>query len=104
MRFLRFSQDIQVADVEFPFAFLNFATNVLGTIGTFVFITIATPLLAFALPILAVLGFYALRFYLMTSKVCTSSATVWLISHEIFSNSADLNSRRSLLFVVLGPV
>ncbi|KAJ6465983.1 P-loop containing nucleoside triphosphate hydrolase protein [Mycena vulgaris] len=64
----RFSQDIQVADREFPFAFINFAINVLGTIGTFVFITLATPLLAFALPILGVLGFYGLRFYLITSK------------------------------------
>ncbi|KAJ7139196.1 P-loop containing nucleoside triphosphate hydrolase protein [Mycena epipterygia] len=64
----RFSQDMQVADREFPFAFLNFAINVLGTIGTFVFITLATPLLAFALPILGVLGFYGLRFYLVTSK------------------------------------
>ncbi|KAJ6486599.1 P-loop containing nucleoside triphosphate hydrolase protein [Mycena vulgaris] len=64
----RFSQDIQVADREFPFAFVNFSINVLGTIGTFVFITLATPPLAFALPILAVLGVYALRFYLVTSK------------------------------------
>ncbi|KAJ7454282.1 P-loop containing nucleoside triphosphate hydrolase protein [Mycena galericulata] len=64
----RFSQDIQVADREFPFAFINFAINVLGTIGTFVFIALATPLLAFALPVLGVLGFYALRFYLVTSK------------------------------------
>ncbi|KAJ7653017.1 P-loop containing nucleoside triphosphate hydrolase protein [Mycena rosella] len=64
----RFSQDIQVADREFPFAFINFAINVLGTIGTFVFITLATPLLAFAVPILAVVGFYSLRFYLVTSK------------------------------------
>ncbi|KAJ7664769.1 P-loop containing nucleoside triphosphate hydrolase protein [Mycena rosella] len=64
----RFSQDIQVADLEFPFAFTNFAINVLGTIGTFVFITLATPLLAFAVPTLAVVGFYSLRFYLVTSK------------------------------------
>ncbi|KAJ6596244.1 P-loop containing nucleoside triphosphate hydrolase protein [Mycena vulgaris] len=64
----RFSQDVQVADREFPFAFINFAVNILATIGTFVFITLATPLLAFALPILAVLGFYGLRFYLITSK------------------------------------
>ncbi|KAJ7764164.1 P-loop containing nucleoside triphosphate hydrolase protein [Mycena maculata] len=64
----RFSQDIQVADREFPFAFMNFAINVLGMIGTFVFITMATPLLAFALPILGVLGFYGVRFYLKTSK------------------------------------
>ncbi|KAJ7751884.1 P-loop containing nucleoside triphosphate hydrolase protein [Mycena maculata] len=64
----RFSQDIQVADSEFPFAFLNFATNFLGTLGTFVFITLAAPPLAFALPVLGVLGFCAVRFYLMTSK------------------------------------
>ncbi|KAF7360909.1 hypothetical protein MSAN_01120800 [Mycena sanguinolenta] len=64
----RFSQDIQVADQEFPFAFMNFSLNVLGTIGTFVFIIIATPLLAFALPFLVVFGAYFLRFYLATSK------------------------------------
>ncbi|KAJ7653006.1 P-loop containing nucleoside triphosphate hydrolase protein [Mycena rosella] len=65
----RFSQDIQIADQEFPFAFINFAIDALGTIGTFVFITLAMPLLAFAVPILAVVGFYSLRFYLVTSKV-----------------------------------
>ncbi|KAJ7827389.1 P-loop containing nucleoside triphosphate hydrolase protein [Mycena leptocephala] len=64
----RFSQDIQVADMEFPFAFLNFAANLLGMIGTFVFIAMATPLLAFALPFLAVFGGYFLKFYLATSK------------------------------------
>ncbi|KAF7338983.1 hypothetical protein MVEN_01974500 [Mycena venus] len=64
----RFSQDIQVADQEFPFAFINFAINILSMVGTFVFITIATPLLAFALPFLIVLGAYFLRFYLATSK------------------------------------
>ncbi|KAJ6550467.1 P-loop containing nucleoside triphosphate hydrolase protein [Mycena vulgaris] len=64
----RFSQDIQVADREFPFDFLNFAVNVLGMLGTFVFITMATPLLVFALPFLAFIGVYFLRFYLATSK------------------------------------
>ncbi|KAJ7224728.1 P-loop containing nucleoside triphosphate hydrolase protein [Mycena haematopus] len=64
----RFSQDIQVADQEFPFAFMNFSINVLGMVGTFVFITMATPLLGFALPFLAVFGTYFLRFYLATSK------------------------------------
>ncbi|KAJ6524323.1 P-loop containing nucleoside triphosphate hydrolase protein [Mycena capillaripes] len=64
----RFSQDIQVADQEFPFAFINFAINILGTLGTFAFIAIATPLLAVALPILAILGAYFLKFYLATSK------------------------------------
>ncbi|KAJ7079446.1 P-loop containing nucleoside triphosphate hydrolase protein [Mycena belliarum] len=64
----RFSQDIQVADREFPFALLNYLANVLTTLGTFVFITLATPALAFALPPLAVLGFYGLRYYLITSK------------------------------------
>ncbi|KAF8145129.1 P-loop containing nucleoside triphosphate hydrolase protein [Mycena galopus ATCC 62051] len=64
----RFSQDIQVADREFPFDFLNFAVNVLGMLGTFVFITMATPLLVFALPLLAFIGVYFLRFYLATSK------------------------------------
>ncbi|KAJ7364754.1 P-loop containing nucleoside triphosphate hydrolase protein [Mycena albidolilacea] len=64
----RFSQDIQVADQEFPFAFMNFAINVLGMIGTFVFITMATPLLAFALPFLAAIGASFLKFYLATSK------------------------------------
>ncbi|KAF7360011.1 hypothetical protein MVEN_00728700 [Mycena venus] len=64
----RFSQDIQVSDMEFPFAFLNFAANLFNMLGTFVFITIATPLLALALPFLLVLGAYFLRFYLATSK------------------------------------
>ncbi|KAJ7827386.1 P-loop containing nucleoside triphosphate hydrolase protein [Mycena leptocephala] len=64
----RFSQDIQVADMEFPFAFLNFGANVLAMLGTFVFIAMATPLLAFALPFLAVFGGYFLNFYLATSK------------------------------------
>jgi hypothetical protein len=70
---LRFSQDIQVADQEFPFAFMNFAINVLGMIGTFVFITMATPLLAFALPFLAAIGASFLKFYLATSKVHSPS-------------------------------
>ncbi|KAJ7164516.1 P-loop containing nucleoside triphosphate hydrolase protein [Mycena filopes] len=64
----RFSQDIQVSDQEFPFAFINFAINILQTIGTFVFIALATPLLAFALPFLLVIGAYFLKFYLATSK------------------------------------
>ncbi|KAJ7164505.1 P-loop containing nucleoside triphosphate hydrolase protein [Mycena filopes] len=64
----RFSQDIQVADQEFPFAFLNFAGNFIGLVGTFVFIIMAAPLLAFALPVMAVIGVYLLRFYLATSK------------------------------------
>ncbi|KAJ6492691.1 hypothetical protein DFH09DRAFT_1290842 [Mycena vulgaris] len=64
----RFSQDIQVADREFPLAFLNLAINLLGTIGTCVFITLAAPLLVFALPVLGILGFYGLRFYLATTK------------------------------------
>ncbi|KAJ6528440.1 P-loop containing nucleoside triphosphate hydrolase protein [Mycena capillaripes] len=64
----RFSQDIQTADMEFPFAFLNFAANALGMLGTFVFITMATPLLALALPPMAILGWYFLKFYLATSK------------------------------------
>ncbi|KAJ7869699.1 P-loop containing nucleoside triphosphate hydrolase protein [Mycena olivaceomarginata] len=64
----RFSQDIQVADREFPFAFVNFAINVLGILGTFVFIVIATPWVAVVLPILGVLGAYFVKFYLATSK------------------------------------
>ncbi|KAK7018259.1 P-loop containing nucleoside triphosphate hydrolase protein [Favolaschia claudopus] len=64
----RFSQDIQVADREFPFSFLNFAFNILGIFGTFAFIAIATPLLVFALPFLAVIAIIFLRFYLATSK------------------------------------
>ncbi|KAJ7215431.1 P-loop containing nucleoside triphosphate hydrolase protein [Mycena pura] len=64
----RFSQDIQVADRDFPFAFLNFAYNVLGTLGSFVFIVMATPLLVFSLPFLAILVAYFLRYYLATSK------------------------------------
>ncbi|KAJ7110721.1 P-loop containing nucleoside triphosphate hydrolase protein [Mycena crocata] len=64
----RFTQDIQVADQEFPFAFINFSINVLGMVGTFVFIAIATPALAFAIPFLVVGGAYFLRFYLSTSK------------------------------------
>ncbi|KAJ6476003.1 P-loop containing nucleoside triphosphate hydrolase protein [Mycena vitilis] len=64
----RFSQDIQVADQEFPFSFLNFSINTLTTVGTFVFIVMATPLLSFATPPMLVLGAYFLRFYLSTSK------------------------------------
>ncbi|KAJ7854654.1 hypothetical protein B0H13DRAFT_2358376 [Mycena leptocephala] len=64
----RFSGDLQHVDLGFPFAFLNFSTNFLSTLGTFVFITLATPLLAFALPVLAIFGWYLLRFYLATSK------------------------------------
>ncbi|KAJ7676688.1 P-loop containing nucleoside triphosphate hydrolase protein [Mycena polygramma] len=64
----RFSQDIQVADQEFPFAFLNFSINFLSMVGTFVFIVMATPLLGFAIPPLVVLGAYFLKFYLSTSK------------------------------------
>ncbi|KAJ6527114.1 P-loop containing nucleoside triphosphate hydrolase protein [Mycena capillaripes] len=64
----RFSQDIQVADQEFPFAFINFSINILGILGTFVFIAVVTPLLAFALPPMVVLGVYFLKFYLATSK------------------------------------
>ncbi|KAJ7624899.1 P-loop containing nucleoside triphosphate hydrolase protein [Roridomyces roridus] len=64
----RFSQDIQVADREFPFACMNCSVNILGTLATFLFIALATPLMGLALPILGVFGFYALRFYLKTSK------------------------------------
>ncbi|KAJ7348625.1 hypothetical protein DFH08DRAFT_1000586 [Mycena albidolilacea] len=53
---------------EFSFAFSNFAMAILGQVGTIVFVTIATPLLALALPFLVVLGAYFLRFYLATSK------------------------------------
>ncbi|KAJ7747834.1 P-loop containing nucleoside triphosphate hydrolase protein [Mycena metata] len=64
----RFSQDIQVADQEFPWAFLIFGANFIGLLGTFVFITMATPLLAFAVPPLAVGAWYLVKFYLATSK------------------------------------
>ncbi|KAJ6535718.1 P-loop containing nucleoside triphosphate hydrolase protein [Mycena capillaripes] len=64
----RFSQDIQVADLDFPWSFLSFAGNVFGIAGTFVFISMAAPWIAIALPPLAVLGAYFLRFYLATSK------------------------------------
>ncbi|KAJ7364775.1 P-loop containing nucleoside triphosphate hydrolase protein, partial [Mycena albidolilacea] len=64
----RFSQDIQVADQEFSSAFLIVAINVLGILGTFVFIMIATPWVAVILPFLAVLGTYFVKFYLATSK------------------------------------
>ncbi|KAJ7149444.1 P-loop containing nucleoside triphosphate hydrolase protein [Mycena crocata] len=64
----RFSQDIQIADQEFPLSFLNFSINVLSITGTFVFIAIATPSLAFAIPFLFVGGTYFLGFYLATSK------------------------------------
>jgi hypothetical protein len=80
---LRFSQDIQVADQEFPFAFMNFAINVLGMIGTFVFITMATPLLAFALPFLAAIGASFLKFYLATSKVHSPSTAPMCHSWDI---------------------
>lgn len=62
--------------MEFPFAFLNFGANVLAILGTFVFIAMATPLLAFALPFLAVFGSYFLKFYLATSKVHLSHSNV----------------------------
>lgn len=68
--FPRFSQDIQVADRDFPFAFLNFATNVNGLVGIFVFFALATPLLGLAFPFVALSGGFILRFYLATSKVC----------------------------------
>ncbi|KAJ7833676.1 P-loop containing nucleoside triphosphate hydrolase protein [Mycena leptocephala] len=64
----RFSQDIQVADIDFPFAFFNFAVNIFSVLGTFVFITMATPLVGFALPVLAIFGGYFVKFYLATSK------------------------------------
>ncbi|KAJ7788604.1 P-loop containing nucleoside triphosphate hydrolase protein [Mycena olivaceomarginata] len=51
---ISFSHDIHAADFEFPFDFLNFATNLLSMSGTFAFITIAAPLLAFALPFLCI--------------------------------------------------
>ncbi|KAF7364178.1 hypothetical protein MSAN_01077100 [Mycena sanguinolenta] len=64
----RFSQDLRVSDEEFPYAFLNFAANIISMSSTFLFITLATPLVAVALPFLAVFGTYFLRFYLATSK------------------------------------
>ncbi|KAJ7465565.1 P-loop containing nucleoside triphosphate hydrolase protein [Mycena latifolia] len=64
----RFSQDIRVADDEFPWGIINFSMMVLNLLGTFVFITMATPLLVFALPPLVVFGVYLLKFYLATSK------------------------------------
>ncbi|KAJ6537171.1 P-loop containing nucleoside triphosphate hydrolase protein [Mycena capillaripes] len=64
----RFSQDIQTADMEFPFAFLNFAVNLLGMVGTFVFIIMMTPLLALAFLPMAILGWCFLKFYIATSK------------------------------------
>ncbi|KAJ6526464.1 P-loop containing nucleoside triphosphate hydrolase protein [Mycena capillaripes] len=64
----RFSHDIRAADDEFPWGFLNISTSTLGVLGTCVFVTMATPLLGFALPFLAVFGVYFLKFYLATSK------------------------------------
>ncbi|KAF7344045.1 hypothetical protein MVEN_01694000 [Mycena venus] len=64
----RFSQDIRVADDEFPWGIINFSMMVLNLLGTFIFITMATPLLVFALPPLVVFGVYLLKFYLATSK------------------------------------
>ncbi|KAF7339144.1 hypothetical protein MVEN_01991300 [Mycena venus] len=64
----RFSQDMYAADREFSLASINYCTSILGMTGTFVFITMATPLLAFVLPVLVLGGAYFLRFYLATSK------------------------------------
>ncbi|KAF7339150.1 hypothetical protein MVEN_01992000 [Mycena venus] len=64
----RFSQDMYAADREFSFASINYCTSMLGVTGTFVFIAMATPLLAFVLPVLVLGGAYFLRFYLATSK------------------------------------
>ncbi|KAF8195279.1 P-loop containing nucleoside triphosphate hydrolase protein [Mycena galopus ATCC 62051] len=64
----RFSQDMYAADRDFSFASLSFCTSILGMTGTFVFIAMATPLLGFVLPVLAVGSAYFLRFYLATSK------------------------------------
>jgi hypothetical protein len=90
------------ADRDFPFASINYCTSILGMTGTFVFIAMATPLLAFVLPVLAVGGAYFLRFYLATSKVCavplSDSAER---APTIFSNSEDSNSDPNLRFVSL---
>ncbi|KAJ7737650.1 P-loop containing nucleoside triphosphate hydrolase protein [Mycena olivaceomarginata] len=83
----RFSHDIHAADFEFPFDFLNFATNLLSMSGTFAFITIAAPLLAFALPFLSVFATYFLKFYLATSKVYLSSSRVLSLTLEAESKS-----------------
>jgi hypothetical protein len=68
--------------------------------GTFVFIAIATPMLAFVLPVLTLGGAYFLRFYLATSKACavplSDSAER---AHTISSNSEDSNSDPNLRFV-----
>jgi hypothetical protein len=73
--------------------------------GTFAFIAMATPLLVFVLPVLAVAGAYFLRFYLATSKVfavplSNSAERV----HTIFSNSENSNSDPNLRFVSLHQV
>jgi ABC-type multidrug transport system fused ATPase/permease subunit len=98
----RFSQDIQVADQEFSSAFLIVAINVLGILGTFVFIMMATPWVAVILPFLAVLGVYFVKFYLATSKVYLSPSDTIHISDR-FSNSADSNPPRSLPYVSMLP-
>ncbi|KAJ7880551.1 ABC transporter type 1, transmembrane domain-containing protein [Mycena olivaceomarginata] len=100
----RFSQDMYAADRDFPFASINYCTSILSMTGTFVFIAIATPMLAFVLPVLTLGGAYFLRFYLATSKACavplSDSAER---AHTISSNSEDSNSDPNLrLYTLFG--
>ncbi|KAJ7822606.1 P-loop containing nucleoside triphosphate hydrolase protein [Mycena leptocephala] len=66
----RFSQDIYMADLDFPYSMFMFvySTVLLGKLGSVVFVLIPTPWLTLVLPFLG--GFYWLivSFYLKTSK------------------------------------
>ncbi|KAJ7448600.1 P-loop containing nucleoside triphosphate hydrolase protein [Mycena galericulata] len=93
----RFSQDMYAADREFSFASINYCTSILSMAGTFVFIAMATPLLAFVIPLLVVGGAYFLRFYLATSKLYTLFGTTvsGLITVRAYSAQAFFRAQNA---------
>ncbi|KAI5463545.1 multidrug resistance-like protein [Mariannaea sp. PMI_226] len=64
----RFSQDLQLVDMELPSAALNTAAHALVTIAQFTIIGIASRFVAIVFPFLGILFFLVQRVYLRTSR------------------------------------
>ena len=64
----RFSQDIQLIDGELPVSYINIASAIFNGLGQLVLILIASPLIAFTIPFVAVTFIIVEKVYLKTTR------------------------------------
>ncbi|KAL3420510.1 hypothetical protein PVAG01_06955 [Phlyctema vagabunda] len=82
----RFSQDLELIDMELPLAIIGTTVTLLSSIGQLITICIGSRWVAATIPALAVLLFYVQKFYLRTSRqlrILDIEAKAPLLSHFI---------------------